>query len=339
MTIRTSAPVRLDFAGAWTDVAPFALERRGVVVNAALDMRTHVELQLDQPRYELWSRDLDERVVADTVEELGRDTRLALLKAAIRHAGLGPCTLHTSAEAPPGSGLGTSGAASVALCRALDAVHDEVRRADDIASAAWRLETVDAAVAGGQQDQYAAALGGFQYLVFDHGVTSAAKLEVAPEFAAELARHVVICYTGRSRFSGDVINRVMRAYATGNVRVTNALTALVDIADAMAEAFRREDVTAIGRLLAANWIEQQQLDESMRTGEMAALESAMRRAGAVGGKAAGAGAGGSMFFVVPGETRTAIAAAARCGATVLPTRWAVDGARVDRSPRLSTPGG
>ena len=34
-TYRASAPVRLDFAGGWTDVAPFAEREHGVVVNAA----------------------------------------------------------------------------------------------------------------------------------------------------------------------------------------------------------------------------------------------------------------------------------------------------------------
>ena len=47
----------------------------------------------------------------------------------------------------------------------------------------------------------------------------------------------------------------------------------------------------------------------------------------------------SMFFVVPGRTDLAIAAAAKCGATVLPTRWAVEGVRVDKALPISTPEG
>ena len=41
MTVEATAPVRLDFAGGWTDVAPFATEARGVVVNAAIELRAH----------------------------------------------------------------------------------------------------------------------------------------------------------------------------------------------------------------------------------------------------------------------------------------------------------
>jgi D-glycero-alpha-D-manno-heptose-7-phosphate kinase len=327
--VRTSAPVRLDFAGAWTDVAPFATSERGVVVNAAIDLRSHVELHLHQPRYDLWARDLDERATANQPEELCRDGRLELLKAAIRFARPGPCALNTSAEAPPGSGLGTSGALGVALVHAMDHARNAVRTAAEVAEAAWILETVDAAVAGGKQDQFAAAMGGFQHLVFDRGTTRAQSLEVDPEFTTELARHTLVCYTGRSRFSGSVITRVMDSYVGGDARVAGALRALADIGEAMAAAFERSDLRGIGCLLSANWDEQQRLDSAMCTPEMSHLETAMLAAGAAGGKAAGAGAGGSMFFVVPGETDRAIVAARQCGARLLPVRWATRGVSRD----------
>jgi mevalonate kinase len=72
---------------------------------------------------------------------------------------------------------------------------------------------------------------------------------------------------------------------------------------------------------------QRQLDPGMQTAEMARLEDAMRAAGAIGGKAAGAGAGGSMFFLVKGDRQVAVDAATAAGATVLKSTWAAEGAR------------
>jgi len=51
------------------------------------------------------------------------------------------------------------------------------------------------------------------------------------------------------------------------------------------------------------------------------------QAGVLGGKAAGAGAGGSMFFVAGEDVAGAIDAARQAGATVLPVTWALEGAR------------
>ena len=69
----------------------------------------------------------------------------------------------------------------------------------------------------------------------------------------------------------------------------------------------------------------------MRTAEMAQLERALGDVGeggaVLGGKAAGAGAGGCMFFVTSDDPGPAAKAARGAGATVLPVRWASEGAR------------
>jgi D-glycero-alpha-D-manno-heptose-7-phosphate kinase len=328
-SIVVSAPVRLDFAGGWTDVAPFATTERGRVVNAAIDLRTRVELRCDHDRYELVAGDVGSRCTGSDVTALSSDGVFTLPKAAIGRARLGPCMLRTSATAPAGSGLGSSGALSVALVHACNAATDSVASPIETAESAWTLETIDAAVAGGKQDQFAAALGGFNFLAFDRDGTQATALALDPDFAATLARHTVLCYTGQSRFSGQTITRVMAAYAAGDRAVAGALRGMAECATAMAEALLARDLIGVGRVLQANWLHQLQLDAAMRTPAMAALEKTMERVGAVGGKAAGSGAGGSMFFIVPDNPAPAIAAAQAAGARVLPVVWARDGVRAE----------
>ncbi len=64
----------------------------------------------------------------------------------------------------------------------------------------------------------------------------------------------------------------------------------------------------------------------MRTDAMGRLETAMKEARTIGGKAAGAGAGGSMFFLATDPAR-ASEAARQAGARVIPCRWSADGVR------------
>jgi hypothetical protein len=68
---------------------------------------------------------------------------------------------------------------------------------------------------------------------------------------------------------------------------------------------------------------------STRPEPLLPLEDAMRRAGALGGKAAGAGAGGSMFFIAGRRRSEAVAAARAAGARVLDFSWALDGATIE----------
>lgn len=325
---RAWAPVRLDFAGGWTDVPPFSARAGGVVVNAAIELGAHVDLTPGGGLVRLVSEDLGESVECATAAELVPDGRLTLLKAGLRMLPvLGGLTLRSRSDAPAGSGLGSSGALDVALVACLSAARQERLGALEVAELAWQLETREAGIPGGRQDQLAAALGGFHRLSFRDPDVGVEPITLDAAFARALETQVILCFTGHSRVSGDTIGRVMRAYERGDRKVTGALEALKDVAYAMAEALRAADLARVASLLSENWEHQQALDRGMRTDEMARLEAAMRAAGVLGGKAAGAGAGGSMFFVTRGPTGAAADAARAAGATLLPVRWAREGAR------------
>lgn len=323
-----AAPMRLDFAGAWTDVPPFSAREGGAVVNAAIALRAHAALNIGGDRIRLQSLDLGQELECADSRGLVPDGRLDLLKAGLRMLPVtGPFTLVTRSDAPAGSGLGASGALDVALVACLNAARQDRPDARELAEQGWYLETVEAAVPGGKQDQFAAALGGFHRLTFRDPDVGIEPLTLDRAFLGELERRMLLCYTGRTRVSGQTITRVMSAYENGVGQVTDALRALRELAEPMAEALRTADLARVGELLNENWRHQQALDTTMRTHEMALLERAVADAGALGGKAAGAGAGGCMFFLLGGDRARGEAAAREAGATVLPVQWCLEGAR------------
>ena len=325
---RATAPVRLDFAGGWTDVPPFSSKEGGAVVTAALALTAEAEVLPGGVGLKLVAEDLGETLDLDGPDGLRTATGLALHRAALRlSCPDGPLTLRTHCGAPAGSGLGSSGALDVALVAALAAGRGERPDARAVADAACRLEATEAGIPGGRQDQFTAAFGGFLLLRFCDPDADVTRLRLAPAFAAELARRIVLCYAGASRFSGATIARVMTAYERGDAGVVGALRRLRDLAAEMAAALAQEDVERVGALLGENWRQQQALDPGMRTPEMARLEAALLAAGALGGKAAGSGAGGCMFFIAGDDVTAARRAAVAVGARLLPVVWAVEGVR------------
>ncbi|HLZ46281.1 MAG TPA: hypothetical protein VKQ05_11445 [Gemmatimonadales bacterium] len=325
-----SAPLRLDFAGGWTDVPPFSAREGGVVVNGAIGLHAHVTLALGGKLLRFVSEEMGETLECANSAGLARDGKLPLLTAALRmFPVVGGFTLTTRCEAPPGSGLGSSGALGVALVSVLTRARQEALSQHDVADQAWQVETQEARLPGGKQDQYAAALGGFHRFSFRDPDVGVEPVTLDPAFTAALERQTLICYTNKSRVSGDTITRVMSAYESGDRKVTAALRGLKETGNAMADALRAADLARVGALLSENWKHQQALDPGMRTPEMAQLESAATAAGALGGKAAGAGAGGCMFFVMRGDARAAApaVAAAVAGAKVLPLAWSREGVR------------
>lgn len=323
-----TAPMRLDFAGGWTDVPPFSAREGGVVVNAAIGLRAHVKLKLGGTLLRFVAEELGETLECANSGGLAPGGKLPLLTAALRmFPVLGGFTLTTRCDAPSGSGLGSSGALGVALVAALTKARQESLDGREFAEQAWQVETIEAKLPGGKQDQFGAALGGFHRFTFRDPDVGVEPLTLDRAFGAALERQILICYTNKSRVSGQTISRVMGAYERGDSTVTGALQGLKDVGNAMAEALRSADLARVGSLLSENWKHQQALDPGMRTAEMQRLERAAADAGTLGGKAAGAGAGGSMFFIMKSAARDAAPALQAAGATVLPLSWSHEGVR------------
>lgn len=318
---RAAAPVRLDFAGGWTDVPPYSAREGGVVISAAIGLHARAEVRPGGTGLRLTAEDLGATLDLPDEAALTPTGPLSLLQAALRLLPVGPCALVTRSDAPPGSGLGSSGALDVALVGALTEARAEARDARAVADLACRLESVEAAIPGGRQDQFSAAFGGFLRLGFRDPEATVEPLALDPGVLAELERRMLLVYTGASRFSGATIGRVMQAYERGDAAVTAALDGLREVAERMPDALRAGDLAPLGTLLDRNWSHQRTLDSGMCTPRMARLSEAMRAHGALGGKAAGSGAGGCMFFLGPDDPEPAAAAARGMGMTILPVRW------------------
>jgi D-glycero-alpha-D-manno-heptose-7-phosphate kinase len=324
---RAAAPVRLDFAGGWTDVPPYSAREGGVVVAAAVQLHAYAEVTMRDSGYLLIARDLGDALEVENLAALAGDGPLPLLRAGLRLLQAPPCLLVTRSDAPPGSGLGSSGAIDVALVAALAAAGGRKVSVREVADLACRLEGVEAGIPGGRQDQFAAAFGGFLRLTFRDPDAAVEPIALDPGFAAELERRILLCYTGASRFSGNTIGRVMRAYERGEPAISGALDGLRRVAEEMVAALHAADFAKVGALFSENWRLQQLLDPGMSTPEMGRLERAMLDAGALGGKAAGSGAGGSMFFLAPDDPSEARRAVGRLGMRLLPVRWTLIGIR------------
>ncbi len=322
---RAAAPVRLDFAGGWTDVPPYSALEGGVVISAAIGLRAHAEVRLGGAGLRLTAEDLGAGLEVANESKLAPKGPLSLLQAGLRMLPVGPCALVTRSDAPPGSGLGSSGALGVALVGALTSARAETRDMRAVAELACRLERQEAGIPGGRQDQFSAAFGGFLRLGFRDPEASVEPLALDPSVLGALERRMLLVYTGASHFSGATIGRVMHAYEQGDRAVTAALHGLKEVAERMPEALRQGDLARIGALLDRNWAHQRTLDPAMCTPLMERLGEAMRTHGVLGGKAAGSGAGGCMFFLGPDDSEPAAAAARAMGMTVLPVRWSARG--------------
>jgi len=298
MKIRSRSPIRMDFAGGWTDVPPFSEREGGAVVNATINRYTYATLvpRSDQT-IRIISADFDTFLEVRDFKQLEYDGNLDLIKAAIKVLGIEQgMDLYIRCDAPPGSGTGSSSSISVALIGLLNTLQKEKLSPHEIAKLGRVLEIQELHIAGGKQDYYASALGGINYLEFEDPAVSNSQLKVSDRTVAELEKHLVLCYTGKSRLSGNIISTVMDAYERGEDKTTRALFNLRRIAHEMKSALLTSDMKKFASLLDENWQNQKQLDDSTTNPQIEELFKTAYGAGAIGGKALGAGGGGCLLF-------------------------------------------
>jgi len=300
--MRARAPVRVDFAGGWTDVAEFASESPGAVVNAAISIYSYASIRRSRPDDErgirIYSADFNTFVEAADIRRLEYDGNADLVKAAIRHLEVDDSFfITTRSDAPPGSGLGTSAGMGVALIGALSHLVERPFLPSEAAEMASEIEREELGIRGGKQDQYASAIGGFQFMEFHGESVRTAPLRLAPCTVFDLQKHLVLCYTGQSRLSGDIHERVADAFRKGDPDTTAAIANLKNIARSMKERLLLGDLEAFATLLSENWDNQKRLHASVANEQIDGLFAIASESGAAGGKACGAGGGGCIVFV------------------------------------------
>lgn len=302
--IITKTPLRISFVGGGSDRPSFYNEEPGACVAASIDKFVWVAIN---PKYDGSIRaaySITENV--DSVDELQHELIREALKAAAIDGGV---EIHSIADIPGGTGLGSSSAFMVGLLKALR----PGATPESYAGHACEIEINRCHKPIGKQDQYTAAYGGINLLGF-----SSSSVTVDP-IACDLdtlSAHCLLLDTGMARV-GDA-----GAVLASQQQDRDDVRKLADWARAFARELANGDYQTCGGLMYAAWLLKRKFvgnhyDHLYRTaiGE-----------GAWGGKLCGAGGGGFLLFLAPEERHDAIQQA--LGLRRVPIRVGVSGSEV-----------
>jgi D-glycero-alpha-D-manno-heptose-7-phosphate kinase len=312
LKVRARAPLRLGFAGGGTDVSPYCDFFGGSVLNATIDRYVYATVA-----------DLDHRAVAFEIVEKNIhaeyglaserpfDGILDLHKAVYNRIVadfLGnearPIRLSSMSESPPGSGLGSSSALVVAMVQAMVEFFSIPLSEYDVAQLAYQIERVDLGLAGGKQDQYAAAFGGVNFIEFlQDGAILVNQLKIKQKIVSELEASLVLYFTGVSRSSADIVKQQMNNVLQKNTDSIDAMHQLKEESIAMKRHLLRGDLRGFATTMQASWQAKKRMAAEISNPLIAHIEKVARRAGSIACKVSGAGGGGFMFFFVDPDDR------------------------------------
>ncbi len=301
--IVTRAPLRIAFGGGGTDLPSHYRRHGGFVVSAAIDRYVHMLTSVAfRPRYVLKHLEWEE---ADTPEEI----RHPILREALsRHWNGRPLEIASVSDVPPGTGLGSSGAYTVCVLKALGLAAGADASPTELAETASEIEIDVLGRSVGKQDQYAAAHGGVRAYTFnpDHSV-DVRPLELSEGTRNALRDRFLLFYTGRERSASRLLSRLVRRAREGDAEVERVLKRTEELARQSCAALEAGDIEGSAALMDEQWEIKRARAPGAVPESIEELRALAHRSGAIGVMLMGAGGGG--FLLVYAQDPAAVRAA------------------------------
>ena len=296
--IITKTPYRISFFGGGTDHPSWYKQNGGKVLATTFDKYCYISLRNLPPFFNHKYRVVYSKIESvNDIYEINHPAVREILKYYKSNNGL---EIHHDGDLPAKSGLGSSSSFSVGLINAMNALEGLYKSPEDLAKTAIHIEQDLIKESVGSQDQISAAYGGFNQIEFNKdGNFSVEPLIINPERKKDLNNHLMLFFTGISRFSSDVSKSLID-------NIQNCSSQLHDLYDMAGEGLNilmndRVSIDEFGNLLDKAWKTKRSLSKVISNSEIDELYNSAIKAGALGGKILGAGGGGFILFFVKPE--------------------------------------
>jgi D-glycero-alpha-D-manno-heptose-7-phosphate kinase len=306
-TVFARAPLRVSFGGGGTDLPSYYREHGGFVVSAAIDKYVYMLVSSGfQSRFRLKHLEWEE---ADHHDDI---THPILRETLARHWNGGPLEMASVSDAPPGTGLGSSGAYTVCALRALHAIRGAEPQPGELAALASEIELDVLQRSVGKQDQYVSAHGGVCAMTFSPDDTVEVQpLELPAATREALRDRFLLFFTGEARSAADMFSHQVDRTLAGDETMAANLERTKTAGLEMRVALEAGDLHRCGELMDEQWHTKRGRAPGMVTERIEELRDLALRSGAVGVTLMGAGGGGFLLVYTddPDATRAAFAGA------------------------------
>jgi D-glycero-alpha-D-manno-heptose-7-phosphate kinase len=291
--IITRTPLRISLGGGGTDLPSYYRQAgSGFLIAAAITKYVFIAVNHNFDDDILLKYSQVERV-ADPSDVKHPILREALLCTGVK-AGV---EVSSMADIPAGTGLGSSGAFTVGVLKALWAHRRTTVSNRELARQACAIEIDRLHEPVGKQDQYIAAVGGITAFEFhaDERV-DVIPLDLDPLTLDRLDDNMLLFYTGMRRSASAALVDERRTPAGALLDISDNLDAVKAMGRETRRVLEAGDVDAFAALLTDQWDLKLARASNDTHRRIDAWIRAGLDAGALGGKLIGAGGGGFLLF-------------------------------------------
>lgn len=218
-----------------------------------------------------------------------------IFNCVLNEKGVSGVEISSTADVPAGTGLGSSSTFTVGLLHTLACYQGKYVAKPRLAEEACDVEINKLGSPIGKQDQYAAAMGGLNFIRFNmDGSVSVSPIVMKPETYRNLQDNLMMFFIGHSRSANSILSE-QKSNMSKEDKVGN-LIKMCTLAEEMKAALESNDLSSFGEVMNRSWELKRTLASGISNPEIdIAYKTAMEN-GAVGGKLLGAGGGGFLLF-------------------------------------------
>jgi D-glycero-alpha-D-manno-heptose-7-phosphate kinase len=299
------APMRVSLAGGGTDLEAYYARYEGVVISTAINKYFYTVVTMEESEdLQVISADYRSLFRHTAYHDLVWDGELPLPKAVLHHFGISRgLNMFTASEVPPGTGLGSSSAATVALVRALATLTDRPLTKAQLAETASFIEIEKLKMPIGKQDHYASAFGGLNKITFTKSGVCVEPICIDQHVRQSLEKRLLLFFTGSSRESTSILKHQRKSTEEHDEAVLKSLHKIKDFALQVQACLEEGDLDTFASLLHRSWLEKRHLAPGLSTALVDKCYDLALQHGAQGGKITGAGGGGFLMLYCPEEAQ------------------------------------
>lgn len=295
--IISRTPLRISFGGGQTDIPEFYNYDLGMVVNATINKYIYITVNKRfEDKFRIAYKKYEE---VDNPEDISHP----IIRECIKHLGItDSLEITTVADIPGGTGLGSSSSFTVGLLNALHRLYGHYRNPKQLAEEACHIELDHLKRPMGKQDQYAAAFGGLNNIIFTKKDIDVNPIYIRELFMRNLENKLSLHYLNTQTKNDNILKYQIKQF-DDNISVLEEQRDIAwEMTNVLKEADRNSKFTRLGELMNESWKLKKKFKGVTNKYIDELYQYCMDR-GVVGGKVCGAGARGFLLLYIESDVK------------------------------------
>ena len=286
------SPLRITLGGGGTDLPSFYEKHGGFLISATINKYVYINIYKPFNNYIFLKYSKYEKI--KYAEKIKHPIIQKIFNRYLKD--INRVEIQVSADVPAGTGMGSSGAFTVALIKAIYSFKNQSIGHNELAEKACEIEIKDLKRNVGKQDQYTSVFGGISSYQFSKKSVLVKPLKLNNKIIEKLEDNLCLFFTKFSRSADKILKKQNNQTKKNNKDIIKNLLFNKELGLRSKKMIEQDRLEDFADILNLQW--QCKLERSPETinDRIKELYYLGLKNGAIGGKLVGAGGGGFLLF-------------------------------------------